>query len=88
MLNYPVASLLFLASTLPCLGQAFVHAPGQRFFYFKKNGHREAVYATGDVLTFELKGTKTKVSDQIRGFEDSLVVFQSYKVNPKATAAL
>jgi hypothetical protein len=40
------------------------------------------------VLTFELKGTKTKVSDQIRGFEDSLVVFQSYKLNPKEIAAL
>jgi hypothetical protein len=88
MLRYYVASLLFFASTSRGTGQAFVHAPGQRFLYFQKNGHREAVYATGDALTFELKGTKAKISDQIRGFEDSLVVFQSYKVNPKEIAAL
>lgn len=88
MLKYYVALLLCLASTSRCIGQVFVHTNGQSFLYFKKNGHREAVYATGDVLTFELKGAKTKVSDQIRSFEDSLIVFQFYKLNPKEIAAL
>ncbi|WP_375416724.1 hypothetical protein [uncultured Hymenobacter sp.] len=61
---------------------------GQNCLYFKKNNHREAFYTSGDVITFNLKGNKAKISEQIKGFEDSLIVFQFYKVNPKEIAAI
>lgn len=81
--------LLVLAGwPLPGLGQRFTHTPGQRFLYFRKNGHREAVYGVGEVVTFELRGTGQKVSDRLVGLEDSLLVFQHYTVSPKAIAAL
>lgn len=88
MLKYYTVIVLFFANTLLCAGQNFIHAKGQSFLYFKKNGHREAVYAVGDKLTFELKATKAKVIDRIIGFEDSLLVFQSYKLNPSQISAL
>jgi hypothetical protein len=84
---FTVIWLLFAATSL-CAGQAFVHATGQSFLYFKKNCHREAVYAVGDKLTFELKETKAKVTDRIIGFKDSLLVFQTYKLRPKEIGAL
>ena len=63
MRKYYALCCLFFATTLLCSGQTFVYAKGQSLLYLKKNGHREAVYAVGDKLTFELKATKTKVSD-------------------------
>lgn len=83
--------LLFLAlATAPQLGlgQNFVHRPGQRFLYFRKNGHREAVYGVGEVVTFEVRGTGQKVSERIVGFEDSLLVFTYYKLNVNQITAL
>ena len=88
MRQYYALCCLFFATTLPCSGQAFVYAKGQSLLYFKKNGHREAVYAVGDKLTFELKATKTKVSDRIIGFQDSLILFLHYSLNPNEIAAL
>jgi len=88
MLKYFTAIVLLFATTSLCAGQAFVHAKCQSFLYFKKNGHREAVYAVGDKLTFELKATKAKVTDRIIGFEDSLLVFQTYKLRPSEIGAL
>ncbi|MGI4883615.1 MAG: hypothetical protein ACRYFR_01490 [Janthinobacterium lividum] len=85
--NYAVLFALAMGIS-PCIAQAFVHAKGQSFLYFKKNAHREAAYSTGDALTFELKGAKTKVSERIVGFEDSLLVFASYKLNPNKINAL
>ena len=88
MLKYYTVIVLFLATTSLCAGQAFVYAKGQSFLYFRKNGHREAVYAAGDKLTFELKDAKAKVTDRLIGFEDSLLVFQSYKLKPSEISAL
>lgn len=88
MLRYYALCYLYLATPFRCAGQAFIHAPGQHFLYFQKNGHRQAVYTSGEVLTFELNGSKTKISDRISGFEDSLLVFSSYKVNPRNITAL
>lgn len=81
-------TLLLLATAGPCAGQHFVPPAGQAYLYFRKNGHREAIYQVGDVLTFALKGTNRRISEQIKGFDDSLLVFQYYKVNPREIAAL
>ena len=40
------------------------------------------MYEPGDVISFRLKGDKSKHTFQITGFEDSLIVFRNYKVNP------
>lgn len=50
---------------------------------FHKNRNRQALYEEGDIISFRLKNEKSKTTGQIRGFEDSLIVFQSFKVNPK-----
>jgi hypothetical protein len=49
---------------------------------FHKNRHRQALYKQGDVISFKLKNDKSKIAGQIRDFEDSLIVFQGFKVNP------
>lgn len=49
---------------------------------FHKNRHRQALYKQGDVISFRLKKDKSKITRQIRGFEDSLIVFEDLKVNP------
>lgn len=56
---------------------------GQPRLLFKKNDRRSAYYTTGDFITFRIKSHPSKITDQVRGFEDSLIVFQFYKVNPK-----
>jgi hypothetical protein len=61
---------------------------GQGTLLFKKNNHRQAYYKVGDIISFNLKGSKQKISDQIKGFEDSLLVFQFYKINPKEISRL
>lgn len=88
MRKYFMVIVLLFATASLCTGQAFIYAKGQSFLYFKKNGHREAVYAVGDKLTFELRTTRTKVTDRIIGFEDSLLVFQTYKLRPNEIGAL
>lgn len=55
----------------------------QTFLLFHKNRYREAHYVVSDVITFRVKGEKKKVTAEIIGFEDSLIVFQQFKVNPK-----
>jgi hypothetical protein len=54
---------------------------GQKLL-FHKNRHREALYKVGDVISFRVKNSDSKISGQIRSFEDSLIVFQNFKVNP------
>jgi len=49
---------------------------------FQKNRYRQALYEPGDQLTFRLKGSRTKIFGQILGFEDSLIVFRDFKINP------
>jgi hypothetical protein len=54
---------------------------GQKLL-FHKNRHREALYKVGDIISFRLKNHDSKISGQIKSFEDSLIVFQNFKVNP------
>ena len=55
---------------------------GQKSLMFYKNKRRQAIYEQGDVLSFRIKTDPSKITDQIMGFEDSLIVFRNYKVNP------
>lgn len=49
---------------------------------FHKSRFREVTYKPGDKIAFRLKGDRTKISAQILGFEDSLVVFKDMMVDP------
>ena len=37
----------------------------------------------GDVISFRIKGDKKKITEPIRGVEDSLLVFKYFNLNPK-----
>ena len=54
---------------------------GQKLLFYK-NKHRQALYKMGDIISFRLKNDKSKFTEQIEGFEDSLIVFQNLKINP------
>ena len=56
---------------------------GQKSLLFSKNWRKQAIYKTGDIISFRVKADPVKITDQIMGFEDSLIVFRNYKVNPK-----
>jgi hypothetical protein len=53
-----------------------------------KNNRKDARYFSGDVLSFRIRGEDRKIMDQIKGFEDSLIVFQNYKINVNEITAL
>ncbi len=55
----------------------------QSFLLFHKNRDREAHYVVSDVVTFRIKGERKKIKAEIMGFEDSVIVFQEFKVDPK-----
>ena len=50
---------------------------------FKKNKNKIAYYKMGDVISFRIKGDKKKITEPIRGVEDSLLVFKYFNLNPK-----
>jgi hypothetical protein len=53
---------------------------GQNLLMFKSGKHI-AYYKAGDVLSFRIKGDPSKMTDEIRGFQDSLIVFKHNKVD-------
>jgi hypothetical protein len=61
-------------NVLPALGQKLL---------FHRNRNDEVIYVVGDKISFNLKGSKKKLSAKITSIEDTLVVFGTYSVNPK-----
>lgn len=60
---------------------------GQKLL-FHKNNYKEQFYQVGDVISFQLKNEKTKITGKILGFEDSVIVFRGYKINPQKISAI
>jgi hypothetical protein len=58
-------------------------ASSQHYLLFSKKSYRQAIYRVGDVISFRVKAEQQKIRGQIIGFEDSLIVFRNYKINPK-----
>lgn len=54
----------------------------QNFLLFHKNRFKHTRYKVGDVISFRLKDDKKKHTFKIRGFEDSVIVFDNYRINP------
>lgn len=61
---------------------------GQKSLLFNKNWRKQAIYSTGDVISFQVKADPRKITDQILGFEDSLIVFRNYKINPNEITSM
>ena len=68
-----IFSLLCLAA-LPTLGQR------KLLMLEKADSRKNAYYEVGDELTFYAEGRKSRISDRIRGFTDSTIVFRHYEV--------
>eukprot|EP01004_Peranema_trichophorum_P008903 NODE_764_length_2376_cov_41.742565_g653_i0.p3 GENE.NODE_764_length_2376_cov_41.742565_g653_i0~~NODE_764_length_2376_cov_41.742565_g653_i0.p3 ORF type:complete len:157 (-),score=1.33 NODE_764_length_2376_cov_41.742565_g653_i0:1618-2088(-) len=68
---FVIALLSFVASRL--FGQKLL---------FHKNNYKEEAYQVGEIISFRLQGNKSKITRQILGFEDSLIVFRDYRINP------
>jgi hypothetical protein len=49
---------------------------------FQRNRYDIALYESGDKITFRVEGSKKKVTAKILSFEDSVIVFQEFRLNP------
>jgi hypothetical protein len=76
----------FCLSAIAVLGVVSI-CYGQKLL-FHKNRHREAIYKKGDEISFRLKNDKSKITGQIIGFEDSVIVFPGFKINPRRISHL
>lgn len=61
---------------------SLIESFGQKALLFNKNWRKQVLYQTGDIISFRVAADSKKITDQIMGFEDSLIVFRNYKVNP------
>ena len=55
---------------------------GQDMLMFIKNKNKIVYYKMGDIISFQLKSDKQKITAQIRGFTDNSIVFQYYTIDP------
>ena len=76
MLKFPLLLFLLFGISCSCFGQ-------ERYLIFIKNRYRYAIYRIGDELSFKVKGDKSKITAQIENLEDTLIVFDGLKVNPR-----
>jgi hypothetical protein len=70
--SFPLVLVLIIFSSV-CWGQKLL---------FHKNRFRQALYKEGDVISFKVKDDRSKITAQIKGFKDSVIVFESFEVNP------
>ncbi|MEQ8688984.1 MAG: hypothetical protein RIE86_27030 [Imperialibacter sp.] len=73
MIKYLLTLGLFFF-TVTCTAQ-------RQYLLFHKNNIREAQYFAGEVIAFRFKDNDFKVTDQIKGFRDGLVLFDGYEVH-------
>ena len=68
-----IASLLLVVSGKICNAQKLLYS---------KNRYKQVYYHQGDIISFRIKGERLKITQQIKGFEDSVIAFQDIKINP------
>jgi hypothetical protein len=54
----------------------------------KRNHHKNVQYKPGDDLIFYLHGKRSKLKDEIIGFEDSVIIFKKHRVHIGEISAL
>jgi len=64
------------------------YAFGQKSLLFIKNDSRYATYRVGEDVSFDITGNKQRITQRIEGFEDSLIVFRTFKLPVKDISAL
>ena len=65
------------------------HPSNGQQLLFHKNRNKEAIYKTGDVISFSTKEDGSRLTSMILGFVgDSLIVFQNYTINPRSITCL
>lgn len=61
---------------------------GQKSLLFIKNDSRYATYHIGEEVSFSVVGSKQRITQKIEGFEDSLIVFHTFKLPVQDLSAL
>lgn len=61
---------------------------GQKSLLFIKNNSRYATYRIGEDVSFDIAGSKQRITQRIEGFEDSLIVFHTFKLPVNDISAL
>ena len=69
------------------LSVLFSQCFGQRLL-FHKNRYKEVLYEAGETISFNLKGSKSKITAQIKHFEGDFIVFEDFKINPNDIASI
>ncbi len=69
------------------LSCTYLNCPAQKLL-FHKNRHQEVSYEIGDKISFRVKGSRDKITRQITRFQDSLILFRDYQVNPDSISHL
>ena len=61
---------------------------GQKSLLFIKNDSRYATYRIGEEVSFSVAGSKQRITQKIMGFEDSLIIFHTFKLPVNDISAL
>jgi hypothetical protein len=77
--------LLLLLLSLACT-DAF--SQKRQLMLQKRNRNKNAYYKAGDELSFYREYDRTRITGEILGFEDSVIVFRGYKVHVREISAL
>ena len=82
----PASLLAILLFSTPALSQRKAEGIKQTehrslLMLQKKNRNKNAYYEKGDVISFQIKGRKSKIKGEISDFRDSVIVFQGSEVN-------
>lgn len=56
------------------------YGQGDSFLLFEKSPHRRAFYYPGDEISLQLRGDRTKFTGQIQELQDSVILFENYRV--------
>ena len=84
-LTFPILLATLLLNNYAFSQRTYKNVKGteQRSFLMlqKKNKNKNAYYEKGDVISFQVKGRKSKITAEITNFRDSVIVFQGFEVN-------
>lgn len=85
--NLPMIKLLSLLFLLSAIANCSV---GQRTLLMleKKNKNKNAYYEVGDKISFRLDGSNRKISGEIIGFRDSVILFKEFEVSVNEISSL
>jgi hypothetical protein len=77
-----LATLLLSTCALSQRADKKVKRTEQRSFLMlqKRNKNKNVFYEKGDVISFQVKGRRLKITGEIIDFKDSVIVFQGYEV--------